>query len=200
MAIAKQHRAGAVLGGNRRKDFDAEIYNRILGARHHGVVFVSGGSSSQVQNTGVSISEALNLILPTLKLWSLADRDNTSDAEVTRRAARRVITLPLRNLESFLLADDVIEALVTREQKQALLADALRLKHEALAASVARGNPSDDWKSAAGEIYNGLKTLLSLQRCGNNADAFMRDTLAPLIAPPMPTYQALKAAIVDKIQ
>jgi hypothetical protein len=54
-------------------------------------------------------------------------------------------------------------------------------------------------KSAAGEIYVGLKKLLELQRCGNNVDAFMRDTLAPLVQPPMPSYQALKAAIIDRV-
>lgn len=104
-----------------------------------------------------------------------------------------------RNLESFLFADDVIEALVVREKKQHLLADAMRIKQDALASSVTRGNPSDDLKSAAGDIYTNLKQLLDLQRCGNNTDTFMRDTLAPLIVPTMTTYQSLKAAIIARI-
>src|SRR5665213_4226923 len=69
----------------------------------------------------------------------------------------------MRNLESYLLADDVIEALVLREGKDHLLADANKVKTDAIAKSVARGNPGDDLKSAAGEIYVGLKQVLGLQ-------------------------------------
>src|SRR5258708_20757411 len=99
-----------------------------------------------------------------------------------------------------MFADDVIEALLLDEGKQSLLADAMKLKMEAVDRSVTRGNPSDDLKSAAGEIYNHLKNLLDLRRCGNTTDAFMRDTLAPLILPHTSTYQALTADVVDRIK
>ena len=185
--------------GNRRKDFDAEIYNRILGSQHPDVVFVSGGSSDQVNTTGVSVRDALGRILPSSKFSSLADRDDKSEAEVQEMESKGTLVLPLRNLESFLFADDVIEALVTREKKTEQLASALTIKQQAIANSVARGNTGDDLKSASGEIYTELKKLLGLQRCGNNTDAFMRDTLAPLIVTPMATYQALKTAIIDRL-
>jgi hypothetical protein len=68
-----------------------------------------------------------------------------------------------------------------------------------VANSVSRGNPRDDLKSAAGEIYTGLKRVLELQRCGNTTDTFLRDTLATLVSPPMATYQALKAAVIDRL-
>jgi hypothetical protein len=185
--------------GTRRKDFDAEIYNRILGARFPDVVFVSGGSAQQIEITGSSVHEILRRLLPKAKVWSLSDRDDRSDAEVAEREQRGVITLPQRNLETFLFADDVIEALVRREQKPDTLNEALDIKRGALANSGARGNRTDDLKSAAGEIYVELKKLVGLQRCGNSTDAFMRDTLAPLIEPSMPSYQALKAAIIDRV-
>ena len=79
-----------------------------------------------------------------------------------------------------------------------LLADALKIKADALTGSVGRGNPADDMKSAAGEIYTKLKQLLSLQRAETTLTPFMRDTLAPLITPSMSTYAKLKVAIVDK--
>ncbi len=184
--------------GTRRKDFDAEIYNRILGTQYP-VVFVSGGSSNQVEASGVSVGKLLRQILPSTQIWSLADRDDQSDEEIAERKLRQSVTLSQRNLESFLFADDVIEALVARERKDALLPDALQIKQHALASSIARGNAPDDLKSAAGEIYTALKVLLGLERCGNNTDAFMRDTLAPLIVPSMPSYQALKADIIDNL-
>lgn len=75
----------------------------------------------------------------------------------------------------------------------------LRLRDEGLRASVARKNPPDDFKSAAGDIHNALRTLFDLKRSGSNKDAFMRDVLAPLVDPSMPTYVALKAAIIDRL-
>ena len=185
--------------GTRRKDFDAEIYNRILGSRHPDVLFVSGGSSIQVNSTGVSVRDALGRILPSSKFSSLTDRDDKSEAEVKEIESKGTLVLPQRNLESFLFADDVIEALLTREQKAAQLPAALQIKQQALANSTGRGNAADDLKSAAGEIYTELKKLLGLQRCGNTTDAFMRDTLAPLVAPPMATYGVLKSAIIDRM-
>ena len=185
--------------GTRRKDFDAEIYNRILGSRHPDVLFVSGGSSNQVNATGVSIRDALGRILPSSKFWSLTDRDDKSEAEVKEIESKGTLVLPQRNLESLLFADDVIEALLTREQKAAQLPAALQIKQQALVNSTGRGNAPDDLKSAAGEIYTELKKLLSLQRCGNSTDTFLRDTLAPLVTPPMATYEALKAAVIDRL-
>lgn len=185
--------------GTRRKDFDAEIYNRVLGSHAPDVLFVSGGSSQQVVSTGVSIGETLSRILPAARIVALSDRDDKSPDEVAEWEGQGNIVLSQRNLESFLFADDVIEALVRRESKEHLLPEALKVKADAIAASTSRGNPSDDLKSAAGEIYTNLKKLLDLQHCGNNTDTFMRDTLAPLIEPPMTTYQALKATIIERI-
>jgi hypothetical protein len=153
--------------GNRRKDFDAEIYNRILGSHTFGIIFISGGSSNQVVASGISIRQTMNEILPSTKIVALCDRDDKSDAEVLQFEGAGGLVLSKRNLESFLFADDVIEALLIREGRGELLASALTIKAEAIAESVDRDNPSDDVKSAAGKIYTGLKALLNLQRCGN---------------------------------
>jgi len=185
--------------GNRRKDFDAEIYNRILGSHHHGVLFVSGGSANQVKATGASVQQTLKAILPASGIRTVIDRDDLSAQEVQKHEQDGTIVLGLRNLESYLFADDVIEALINRENKQTMKVDALKLKADALTASAGRGNSADDLKSAAGEIYTGLKNLLGLQRAGNNTEAFMRDTMATLIVPGMQTYNDLKVAIIDKL-
>lgn len=185
--------------GTRRKDFDAEIYNRILGSQLTDTVFISGGSAQQVAATGVTVREALKRILPTARVLALADRDDKSPTEVSEWESRGDLVLSERNLESYLLGDDVIAALVEREGKLPLLEDALQIKRDAIASSIARGNPGDNLKSASGAIYTGLKQLLELQRAGNNTDAFMRDTLAPLIRPGMPSFEMLKAAVIDRI-
>lgn len=183
--------------GNRRKDFDADVYERILRAHEPGIVFVSGGNAVQVAETGNSLSGVLERVLPETKVVALADRDDKSPEEITRFDG---VTLRRRNIESYLLADDVIEKLLLKERESGLLAEALQIKRDALNKSVRRGNPYDDLKSAAGEIYNRLKQLLHLQQPGGNQDAFMRDTLSPLIVPGMETYAALKSDVVDQIK
>jgi len=127
------------------------------------------------------------------------DRDARSRTEVAELEAQGTIVLSQRNLESYLFADDVIEALVTSAGKLELLDKALEVKEEALTESVGRGNTADDLKSAAGKIYTQLKALLGLQQCGNNTDAFLRDTLAPLIAPGMDTYERLRTDVIERL-
>ena len=127
---------------------------------------------------------------------ALADRDYKSHEEVAQFAG---IILSKRNIESYLLADDVIEELVKKEGKPQLRQQALDIKDTAMQNSTDRGNPPDDLKSAAGEIYEKLVPLLDIQNPGGNKDAFMRDTLSPLIVPGMDTYQSLKSDIVDKV-
>ena len=145
------------------------------------------------------MKNVLGAVLPNTKIVALADRDDKSEREVNDWEKAGNLVLPERNLESLLLADEVLQALVIQACKPELLDDALQIKENAVAASVARGNARDDLKSAAGEIYNGVKDLLDLQRQGNNTTAFLRDTMAPLIVPGMQTYQELQTAIVDKL-
>ena len=185
--------------GNRRKDFDADVYDRILGSRDARLTFVSGGSADQVAQTGNSLKGILERVVPGTRVIALADRDDRSDAEVADLESHGDIVLSLRNIESYLLADDVICALVEHEGRPELVADAREVKQQALRSSVNRGNPADDLKSAAGDIFLGLKQLLDLRQRGNDANAFMRDTLALFITPGTATYAELKSAVVDRI-
>jgi len=185
--------------GSRRRDFDAEMYNRILGSQLTDTVFISGGAAQEVRIAGVSIREALGRLLPSTRIVCLIDRDARSPAEVAQLEAQGTIVLSHRNLESYLFADDVIEALVASVGKPELLDEALKVKKDALSESVGRGNASDDLKSAAGEIYKRLKALLDLRQCGNNVDTFLRDTLAPLILPGMDTYDQLRVDVIERL-
>ena len=186
--------------GKRRKDFDAEIYNKILGDHMPNVVFVSGGSAYQVEQNGNMLREILRSILPQTKIISLIDRDDMTDEKVqTMESKRNTIVLQKRNLESYLFSDDVLKAFVKKEEKSDLYERVLQLRSDALSDSSERGNQSDDLKSAAGSIYIELKKLMDLNQQGNNADEFMMYTLAPLIKPGMYTYENLKSAILDRI-
>ena len=90
--------------------------------------------------TGGSLRGLLERVLPQTEIIALANRDDKSDDEV---AAFDGITLTKRNLESYLLADDVLEALLQREGKLEFRDQALQLKAEALQDSIQRGNRTD---------------------------------------------------------
>ncbi|GAA4033773.1 AAA family ATPase [Actimicrobium antarcticum] len=190
---------GASEGANKRKNFDAEVLSKVLGAHHADVLFLSGGASSQLAASGITVRQTLSGILPTARVVSLCDLDDRSAAEVGDFEADGNLVLRRRNLESYLLDDEVIKALLEREGKAELIEAALEIKLRALQNSQDRGNPPDDLKRASGEIFVQIKALLGLRGAGNNADAFMRDTLAPLIAPGMNVYAELCASIIDRV-
>ena len=185
--------------GSRRRDFDAEIYKKVLGDVLSSVVFVSGGSSNQVAGTAGEVSNVLSSVLPKTRVVHLLDRDDRSDGEVQRLRQQGTLVLEQRNLESYLFSDSAIENLLLSVGAEDKLPDALALKSDAMGASVARGNPGDDVKSASGDIYVGLKRLLGLTRCGNSADEFMRDTMASHVSSGSAEYSELKAQITDRL-
>ena len=121
--------------GKQRKNFDAEIYNKILGAHTLNVVFISGGSSCQVEKTGNMLREMLQSILPRTKIKSLVDRDDMTDEKVQQIESKcNTIVLQKRNLESYLFSDDVLEALVKKEGKPDLYDQVLQLRDDELLA------------------------------------------------------------------
>lgn len=185
--------------GGRRQDFDADVYERIIGKHEPRITFVSGGNSHQIAQTGNSVRGILERVVPGSRVVALADRDDKSDLEISEYESNGGIVLARRNIESYLLADDVIRAFVEAQGKPECVESALEVKRRALSSSVNRGNAPDDLKSAAGETYGGLRQLLGLQQQGNSADAFMRDTLTRFVTPGGDTYEALKSDIVDKI-
>ena len=191
--------------GTRRYNFDAEIYNRVFGPEEHGIVFISGGSSEHIEATGLTVTQLLSTILPNTRVVALTDRDDMSPEEASDWTEAGNLVLPERNIETVLFSDDVLAALVAEyappdADLESKTAEAIAIRDDALQESVDNGRLADDLKPCAGTIYGGLKRLLDLDRRGRHKDAFMRDTLAPLVRPGMPTYEELKVAILDPIR
>lgn len=185
--------------GSRRRDFDAEIYNRIFKGSNANAVFVSGGGSNQVAQTAQQIAEMLRTVLPNTQVHHLIDRDDRSDPEVQRLRQSGTLVIEQRNLESYLFSEEAIESLVVDLNESAQLTAALQIRTDSVTASTARGNPADDIKSASGDIFVGLKRLLGLTRCGNNTDEFLRDTMAFHVKAGSNGFNELKAQIIDRL-
>ena len=186
--------------GGKRKDFDKTIYSTIFADGHPEAFFISGGSCNDIENIEKTNGEIIRTLLNNTRVIKIVDRDDRSEKEVSELMLKGIRVLKERNLESYLLDDSVIKKLCESVGKPEEYEACIKGKEAAIKDSIERGNASDDYKSARGDIYNLLKQRLKLTRCGNNADTFIRDTLAPLISPDMDVYKKLDAEIFGKVE
>lgn len=175
-----------------KAEFDARCYRRIFAEEFADTDFISVGNASDVYSDRLEIGKAIQTIVAGTKVLRVVDRDDRSPQEVQELEAEGVRVLKRRHLESYLMDDETLEALCVREGKPEKLADVLAAKASAMAASVTRGNATDDVKSAAGGIYVETKKILALTGVGNDSNSFLRDTLAPLVVPGTAVYDELK--------
>lgn len=183
--------------GKSRKDYDKIIYTTIFGETHPEAFFISGKSCSEIEAIEQNLGEIMTKLLASTKVIKIVDRDDLSEQEVKELLEKNIKTLSKRHLESYLLDDSVIKKLCLVNNKEEKYSECIEAKKKAVENIVAQGKPEDDIKSARGEIYVALKKILALSRCGNKADNFLRDTIAPLITPDMEIYKKLEHDIFE---
>lgn len=181
--------------GGKRKDFDKMIYSTIFAETHPEAFFISGGSCNDIENIEKTHGEIIRTLLKNTTVIKMVDRDDRSATEILELAEKGIKTLKERNLESYMLDDEVIKKLCESVGKEVEYNECIKDKQVALESSKSRGNASDDYKSARGDIYTALKKRLTLTKCGNSPDTFIRDTLSPLVTPDMNVYKRLEAEI-----
>lgn len=181
--------------GRARKDFDKTIFTKIFGNEHPDTFFVSAKSCNELESIETSLGEIMTKLLNSTEIIKVVDRDDRSKTEVAELNAKGIKVLSRRNLESYLLDDSIISLLCDACGHPDKYDECITAKQVAIANSIGRGHASDDIKSACGEIYNSLKSVLGLTQCGNNANAFVRDTMAPLITPDTDIYRQLDEEI-----
>lgn len=183
--------------GRSYKNFDAQIFSRIFSSKYHDTSFVSIGSCSQLEDPDNVSMRIISEVLKNSDIIKFVDRDDKSEAEVNELNAKGIKVLKRRHIECYLLDDEVIKKLCCIKNKENKIDECINAKKQAITNSVSRGNPSDDIKSASGEIYTELKKILSLTKCGNTKDAFLRDTIAPLVTNETQIFQELEKEIFD---
>ena len=128
------------------------------------------------------------------------DRDDKSDNEVIEILEKGIRTLKKRHIENYLLDDEIIIKLCITQGQESKIEECISAKQKAIEDSVTnRHNPSDDIKSASGQIYVELKRILNLTQCGNNTISFLRDTMTPLITEDTEVYKDLEFQIFSHI-
>ena len=181
----------------KNKEFDASVLRKIFDTDFSDTDFISIGNEKDVTANKIDIITALKTLTKGVDFIKVIDRDDRSEQEIGELKKQGVKVLNYRDIESYLLDDEIIEKLCTTSEKKEKLSEAIELKKKAMASSVLRGNPTNDLKSASGEIYVGLKKLLSLTNCGNSTETFLRDTIAPLITHDTRVYSQLKKEIFE---
>ena len=176
--------------------FDAECYTKIFAEEFPETDFVSVGNSDDAGGDRLELGRTFQTLVSGSAITRLIDRDIRSPEEVAVLEADGVRVLGRRHIESYLLDDEVLQALCVSVGQPDKLGQVLAIKTEEIAASVnARGNDADDIKSAAGAIYVRVRKALALSGSGSTWSAFARGKLAPLVKPGMTTYDELRRDI-----
>ena len=181
--------------GRAYKNFDAQVYGRIFSAKYPDVSFVSIGACSELEDENNISMSIISQVLRNSSIIKIVDRDDKSPEEINELKAKGIKVLIKRHIESYLWDDEIIILLCKSLNKEDKIEDCLVAKSRAIADSVERGHPTDDIKSASGRIYTEVKRILSLTKCGNTKEAFLRDTIVPLISEDTRIYKELEIEI-----
>lgn len=177
---------------NEREDFDAKCYNLIFNPTHSDTIFYSLGSCKDIEKDKNSVIEFVKKLSPQSNIIRLIDRDDRSSEEVQDHNNNGIKVLSRREIENYLLDEEVIIKWCISTGHEDKIGEALNIRNQEIINSTNRGNSSDDIKSASNSICTSIKKLLQLTACGNNGVAIMRDTVSKLITPDMIVYQELE--------
>lgn len=185
-------------GGIKNSNFDEKCYTKIFSLEFPNAVFCSVGSCKDIEAKDKLLFETIKKVNPYHMIIKVIDRDDRSVEEIEELKIQNITVLSLRELESYLLEDEIIERLCMVCDKLEKYGEIIAIKEEALRQSIARGNPTDDLKSASGLFFTETKKALGLTKCGNDTVSFLRDTMAPLITQETNTYKLLRRDIFGR--
>lgn len=185
-------------GGIKNSNFDEKCYTKIFSLEFPNAVFCSVGSCKDIEAEDKLLFETIKKVNPYHIIIKVIDRDDRSVEEIEELKIQNITVLSLRELESYLLEDEIIERLCMVCDKLEKYGEIIAIKEEALRQSIARGNPTDDLKSASGLFFTETKKALGLTKCGNDTVSFLRDTMAPLITQETNTYKLLRRDIFGR--
>lgn len=184
----------------KKPSFDAAIYQKIFGFSHPEIEFVPLGGGHEVQHDGKAFDYLLTKLAPGIKTWKIFDRDDRNDTEIEELEKEGVYVLSRRDIESFLWDDEVLRKLCEVHGSSESFSDVKQEKDYQIQTLPERGKSSDDIKAIADSLYDKCKRALNLYGCGNTAEAFSIEHLAPLIQPGMTVYEELASTALAPLK
>ena len=162
---------------------DARCFNAIFSENYPDTLFISTGGKGEVGNYAAVVKQIINAQVTVLR-----DRDNLSERQVKEKRAKGTKVLSRPKIEDYLLDDEVLKVLCKRHcgEDEDRCRGLLSLKKEKLAE---RGG---DAKSIVNDVRMWVIRELGVRDAGDNAGAFLQDTVAPLIRSGMQTYSDIE--------
>ena len=177
------------LDSERNPVWDERVYRQIFCDKRPLVEFKSCGSKSDLERAATIASG----ISPGTHVLKLRDRDDLTPEHRTRLLEDdpNLRVLKRRSLESYLLDDEVLEALVSdRGTNEENAIDKLK---QARNAAISRNGSA---KGAVGPVYDAAKEVLgNTDGLGENRFQFSADVLAKLITQEMSIRQEIEAIL-----
>ena len=174
---------------DRKQVWDERIYRQIFRDLHPRVEFKSSGGKGELEQA----ASIASVIAPGTVILKLRDRDDLTPDGRTRLLAEdpNLRVLEHRSLESYLLDDEVLEALVgDRGNRVDNAIDKLKVARNGAI------RPNGSAKGALGVVFNVAKNvLLNTEGLGENATQFSAEVLAKLITPDMKVRQKLESVL-----
>jgi predicted ATPase len=184
----------------KKPSFDAKVYQIIFDTHYPQVEFVPLGGNNEVEHDGKAFDFLLTKLAPGIKTWKVFDKDDRSIEEIAALRQEGGYVLGRRDIESYLWDDEVLAALCEKYGRPDVTSILIQEKKNQINSLPSRGKPIDDVKAIADSLYIKCKSELGLTQCGNTAEAFAIDQLAPLIQPSMNIYQELVDVVLAPIR
>ena len=172
------------------KGFDAECYNLIFADTHSDTLFVSYGSSSEVENSQ-SLMSVLGAIAKGIAVWRVIDRDDMDPGERTAAIEGGIRVLRRRELENYLYDPEVIRTFLRRNEREELAAAILN-KREELLASLAM---ADNVKSVTQGLFEFIREKTGITTLGRRRQRFALSQLLPALRETPSVFRELEEDI-----
>lgn len=169
--------------------WDERVYRQIFRDLYQQVDFKSSGSKTDLDRAAAIAA----VLAPGTRVLKLRDRDSLTSAHRARLLAEdpSLRVLERRSLESYLLDDEVLEALVRDRGSRQV--DALGQLQSARDEYL---RPNGSAKGSIGAVFDTAKRVLGdTTELGDNASEFSAEVLAALIKPEMAIREELRAVL-----
>jgi hypothetical protein len=176
------------------RGFDADVYSTIFRKTKPNAEFISVGSAHQVVRGGGGASKAIGVVVPGTKVIRVIDRDDRTEPEIAQHRTNGVHVLCRRNIESYLLSDEILTKLCSEQGMPQLAGDILRARDSVVRKA---GFPKDDFKKSAADVKAFAKKSLGMTQTGSDVDEFKRTVLAPLVTTDTAAYSELSGIFFD---
>ena len=175
------------------RGFDANCYNRIFAEEHSHTLFISRGSSSEVENSEDLIG-VLKAVAGGSAVWRLIDRDDMTSEARKGKIREGIRVLGRRELENYLYDPEVLKTFLKMNSKEECAESILR-KHGAWLVSGSTMAEADLTKDKTRKLFEFIKRSTKLGNLGNKREEFALYHLAPALRQTPDVYQELRADV-----